>query len=418
MRLFGTSLLRVVAAVAVTIFVSAIPGTSRAADPIKIGLGAQLTGGLAGNGKAIVLAAQIWAEEVNAAGGLIGRPVELVFYDDQSNPGLVPGIYTKLLTVDKVDLVLGMSTNLIAPALPIVIQKKKIMMAMFAIGLNDKFKYPRYFQMQPFGPNGPDAMTHGFFDVAKSLNPKPKTIAMIGADAEFAKTVLEGARASAKEAGFKIVYDQVYPPNTVDLTPVLRAVQATDPDLVLVASYPPDSVGVIRAAKEIGLKTRLFGGSLTGLQYAAVKKQLGENLNGVLGFEIYTPEPGLQFPGIQDFLKKYRERAAAAGTDELGFYGPPFGYASLQVLAQAVKKVGSLDQDAIAKVMHTDTFKTIVGDVKFGSDGEWAKPRIITVQYQGVSGNDVAQFQKPGKMVVLYPNEYKSGNVQVPYGPK
>lgn len=416
MKVLALYLSRIFTTVVCALGILAMPIAAQAADPIKIGIGAQLTGGLAGNGKAMVAAMQIWAEETNAAGGLLGRQVQLIYYDDQSNPGVVPGIYTKLLTVDKVDFLVGMSTNLIAPALPIVIQKKKVMLALFAIGLNRQFNYPRYFQMQPFGPNGPDAMTRGFFETAKTLVPKPQTIAMIGADAEFAKTVMEGARLSAKEQGLKIVYDQVYPPNIVDLTPVLRAVQATKPDIVLVASYPPDSVGVIRAAKEIGLHAQLFGGSLTGLQYAAVKKQLGDNLNGVLGFEIYTPSMNL--PGIQEFLTKYRARAASEGTDELGFYGPPYAYATLQVLAQAIKKVGSIDQDAVAKEIHADTFKTIVGDVKFGSDGEWAKPRIITVQYQNLVGADLQQFNDPKKMVVLYPPEFKSGVVQTPYSPK
>ena len=394
------------------------PGWVQAADPIKIGIGAQLTGGLAGNGKAMLIAMQIWAEDVNAKGGLLGRPVELVFYDDQSNPGLVPGIYAKLLTVDKVDFLVGMSTNQIAPVLPIIIQKKKIMMALFAIGLNKQFNYSRYFQMQPFGPNGPDSMTRGYFETAKSLDPKPQTIALVGADAEFAKTILEGARASAKEMGLKIVYDQVYPPNSVDLSPVLRAIQATKPDLVLVASYPPDTVGMIRGAREVGLQTRMFGGALVGVQYAALKKQLGDSLNGVFGFEIYTPNPALQFEGTQEFLKKYQARAAAGGADILGFYGPPYAYAALQVLGRAITEVGSLDQDKIAQQMHADTFKTIVGDVKFGSDGEWAKPRILGVQYQNLKGNDLAQFEISDHTVVMYPPEYRSGNPQIPYAPK
>lgn len=396
----------------------ALPTMAVAADPIKIGIGAQLTGGLAGNGKAMLAAMQIWAEDTNAKGGILGRPVELVFYDDQSNPGLVPGIYTKLLTIDKVDFLVGMSTNQIAPALPIIMRKKKIMMALFAIGLNQRFNYSQYFQMQPFGPNGQDAMTRGFFEVAKTLDPKPQTIALVGADAEFAKTILEGARASAKAMGLKIVYDQVYPPNSVDLSPVMRAVQATKPDLVLVASYPPDSVGIIRSAREVGLQTRMFGGSLTGIQYSAVKKQLGDNLNGVFGFEIYTPDPALQFDGTQEFLKKYQARAQTEGADVLGFYGPPFAYAALQVLGEAITEAGSLDQDKVAKQIHAGTFKTIVGGVKFGSDGEWAKSRILGVQYQNLKGNDLAQFQIPDHTVVMYPPEYRSGNPQIPYDPK
>ncbi len=395
-----------------------LPSGARAAEPIKIGIDAQLTGGLAGNGRAMLTAMQIWTEDVNAKGGVLGRPIELVFYDDQSNPGLVPGIYAKLLTVDKVDFLIGMSTNEIAPALPLVIQKKKIIMALFAIGLNRQFKYPKYFQMQPFGPNGPDAMTRGYFEVANTLDPKPQTIAMVGADAEFSKTILEGARASAHAMGLKIVYDQVYPPNTVDLAPVVRAIQATKPDLVLVASYPPDSVSIIRSAREVGLHTRMFGGALIGIQYAAVKKQLGESLNGVFGFEIYTPAKALQFDGTQEFLKKYQARAVTEGADVLGFYGPPFAYAAMQVLGQAISEVGTVDQDKVAQQLHTGTFKTIVGDVKFGSDGEWAKPRILSVQYQNLKGNDVAQFEVPEHTVVMYPPEYRSGDPQIPYDPK
>jgi branched-chain amino acid transport system substrate-binding protein len=400
------------------ISVIGVSNVSQAADPIKFGIGAQLTGGLASNGKAVILAMQIWAEEVNANGGLLGRPVQLVYYDDQSNPGMVPGIYTKLLTVDKVDFLVGMSTNQIAPAMPIIIQKKKLIMGMFAIGLNNQFNYSKYFGIQPFGPNGADAMTHGFFDIAAQLEPKPNTIAMIGADAEFAKTILEGARASAKAKGFKIVYDQVYPPNSVDLTPILRAVQAAKPDLVLVASYPPDSVGVIHSAKEIGLAARMFGGALVGIQYASIKKQLGEHLNGVIGYDMYTPEPSMQFKGTSAFLEKYQARAAIEGTDALGFYGPLYAYAAMQVLAQAITQTGSVDQDVVSKQIHTDTFSTIVGDIKFGSDGEWATPRIITVQYQNLKGDDLSQFKESGHAVVLYPPEFKSGSVQTPYVPR
>lgn len=394
------------------------PSIASAADPIKFGMGAQLSGPLAGNGRAMIVAMEIWAEEVNAKGGILGRPVELVYYDDQSNPGNVPLIYTKLLTVDDVDILMGMSTNLIAPVLPMVIQKKRLIMAMFAIGLNRRFEYPRFFQMQPFGPNGEDAMTRGFFEVIRTLDPAPKTIGLIGADAEFAKTILDGARATAKELGLEVVYDEVYPPNSVDLTPVLRSLQAAKPEIVMVASYPADSVNIIRGAKEIGLQARMFGGAMVGLQYAAVKTQLGSDLNGVFTFDIYTPAPALQFDGTKEFLEKYQARAAAEGTDALGFYGPLFAYASMQVLEQAITQADTLDEGKIAEVLHAETFKTIVGDVKFGKDGEWAKPRILGVQFQGLEGGDIEQFRQPGHEIVNYPPEYKSGEPIFPYPPQ
>jgi branched-chain amino acid transport system substrate-binding protein len=219
-------------------------GAALASDPIKVGFSIQLTGPLAASGKAALLAAQIWEEETNNAGGLLGRPVKLVYYDDQSNPGLVPGIYSKLIDVDKVDLLVSNTSNHTAPAMPLIIQKKRMVMAMFALAINEQFKYPNYFQIQPFGPNGKDAVSRGFFEAAMAQNPKPQTVALLGTDGESSKNALEGARAQAKRLGLKIVYDKVYPPGTVNFTPVLRAVQATSPDLIFVGSYPADTVGL------------------------------------------------------------------------------------------------------------------------------------------------------------------------------
>ena len=126
---------------------------ARAADPIKIGFSMALTGPLASGGKVMLITLKMWEEDVNAKGGLLGRPVQLVYYDDQSNGSLVPGIYTKLLDVDKVDLVvLSYATNVAAPAMPIVIQRNKVFLSMFCIGLNTEFKYSRYFSMHPAGP--------------------------------------------------------------------------------------------------------------------------------------------------------------------------------------------------------------------------------------------------------------------------
>src|SRR5216110_3600148 len=248
---------------------------ARGADPIKIGFGMALTGGLSANGKPALLAVQIWKDDVNKKGGLLGRPVELVYYDDQTSPATVPGIYTKLLDVDKVDLVVsGYGTAVIAPAMPIMMQRNLTFMTLFGLNVNSKFNYDRYFQIMPAGPNPAVGWSQGFFDAAMSMNPKPKTVALVGADAEYPAMALEGAREHAKKTGLKIVYDKTYPPNTVDYSPIVRAIQASNPEIVFVASYPPDSAGMVRAANEVGLKTRIFGGGLVGPQFAALKTQL------------------------------------------------------------------------------------------------------------------------------------------------
>jgi branched-chain amino acid transport system substrate-binding protein len=384
--------------------------------PIKIGFSEALSGGLAVGGKSALLVYQMWAEEVNARGGLLGRKVELVYYDDQSNPSTVPAIFTKLLEIDKVDLVMsGYATVPTAAAMPVVMQHNKLFMSLFALAVNENFKYPRYFQMQPNGPNASHEFSKGFIDLAMALDPKPKTLAMVGADAEYPHMAMSGARINAKAAGLKVVYDRTYPPSTIDFVPIIRAIKATNAELVFLASYPPDTAGLIRAAHEVGIKARMFGGGTIGLQFSALKTQLGPLLNGILSYDLYVPEKTMQFPGVEDFLKKYRERAGSAGVDPLGFYIPPYAYAEMQILEQAIKATNSLDDGKLADYIHKTTFKTVVGDIKFAANGEWAEPRLLLVQYRDVKGNGIEQFEKPGTQVIVYPPKYKSGEMETPY---
>ena len=393
-----------------------IVGVAQAQQPLKIGFGMSLTGPLAGNGKAALISMQIWAEDLNARGGLLGRKVELVYYDDQTNPSTVPSIYNKLLDVDKVDLVVsGYGTNVIAPAMPIMMQRNMVFMSLFGLNVNSKFNYDRYFQIMPAGPEPALGWTEGFFTVATSLNPKPQTVALVGADAEYPALALEGARAQAKKAGLKVVYDKSYPPNTVDFSPIVRAIQATNPDVVFLASYPPDSAGMVRAVNEVGLKTRMFGGGLVGTQFAALKTQLGPLLNGMVNYEAYAPDVSAKFPFLEQFLAKYQGRAIKEGVDPLGFYLPPYAYAMMQVLEQAIKATGSLDQAQLADYMHKFEFDTFVGKVRFAKNGEWSVPRMLTVQYHSVAGNDLEQWMRPGHVTVLYPTAYKTGEVKAPY---
>ena len=386
-----------------------------AQEPIKIGFSVSLTGGLASSGKAHLLSKQIWLEEINAKGGLLGRPVKLVYYDDQTNAATVPGIYAKLMDIDKVDVLMGAATNLIVAAMPMIMERKKMVMVLLALGSNAEFKYPRYFQSAPFGPDPKGVLSSAFFAVAKSINPTPKTVALVGADAEFANNVLIGARENAKQAGLQIVYDRSYPPSTVDYTPIVRAVQATNPDVVLLASYPPDSVGMVRAATEIGLKTQLFGGAMVGMQYASLITQLSEKLNRVVNYHFFVPSPKMNFPGIDEFLKKYQAQAKDAGVDPLGFYQPPFAYAAMQVLQQAITATGSLNDDKLAAYIHGNSFNTIVGEIRFNDLGEWANARTLMIQFQGVQGQGLEQYLTGHRQVIVYPAEYKEGDLEQPF---
>lgn len=386
--------------------------------PLKIGMGMGLTGSVAANGKAALLAMQIWAEDVNARGGLLNRQVELVYYDDQSNGSLVPGIYTKLLDVDKVDLIVsGYGTNFIAPALPVAMRRRMVLMSLFGTNSNAQFKYDRYFEIKPNGADPAVDLTAGFFDVVASAKPRPTSIALVGVDNEYGAMVLQGARANARKHGFKVVYDKTYPPNTTNFSPMLGSVAATAPDAVFVASFPPDTVGIVRAAHEVNLRTTVFGGGMVGLQYAAVKQQLGNLMNGLVSPEMYVPEPTLSFKGIEAFLSKYQPRAEKLGVDPLGYYVPPFAYAMMEILGQAVEKTGGTDQKMLADYIHATRFDTVVGSVKFGANGEWEKGRTLWSQYHSVQGNGIDQFKRAGRVHILAPAEFKSGDLRYPYPP-
>jgi branched-chain amino acid transport system substrate-binding protein len=411
---------RIVAALVTALVATpaALAETAPSGPPITIGFSMALTGSLAVNGKSGLLAMQIWAENQNAHGGLLGRPVKLDYYDDQTNPSLVPGIYTKLLDVDKVDLVIsGYGTNVAAPAMPVVIAHNMNFISLFALDINEEFHYNRYFSMLPVGPDPRPAISEGFFDIIKANKEKLglKTIALAVGDGEATRNTADGARVNLKKAGLEVVYDKTYPLTTTDFTPIIRAMQATNADIVYISSYPNDSVGIIRSVHELGLNTKIFGGNLTGPQSTSIKTSLGPMLNGIITFDWWLPAPALQFPGVMDFLKQYQARAAAEGVDPLGYYLAPWAYADLQVLGQAVEATKGLDQDKLAEYIHTHTFGTVVGDVSFGEKGEWSKARIMTIQFQNITGTDVDEFRNGKGETVLWPDQYKNGDPILPY---
>ncbi|MGA8616864.1 MAG: amino acid ABC transporter substrate-binding protein [Xanthobacteraceae bacterium] len=394
-----------------------LPNAAKAADPIKVGMTMALTGGVAPIGKQVLAALQIWRDDVNAKGGLLGRPVEFVFYDDQSNPANIPSLYTKLIEVDKVDLLIGpYATNMVAPAIPVMMQYKKTTIGILANAANSKFHYDQYFSMLPTGPEPQKSFAYGFFQLAAGATPRPKTVAIVAADAEFAQNAADGARLSIKEiGGFEIVLDEKYPPSTTDYTPVMRAAQAVNPDIVFVAAYPPDSVGIVRAANEIGLKPKMFGGTFIGLLVTPIKVQLGPLTNGIINNEVFLPAKSLTFPGTEEVLAKYREAAKTQGIDPMGWAFAPIAYAAGQTLEQAVEGIKSTDQVALAAYMRSHTFHTVVGDITFGKDGEWVKSRVFFTQFQHVSGNSLDQFKDTTHEVVVWPNEYKTGDMIYPY---
>jgi branched-chain amino acid transport system substrate-binding protein len=390
----------------------------RAAEPVTVGFGMALTGSIAANGRAALIAMKLWEDDINAEGGLLGRPVKLVYYDDQSTPPNVPALYTKLLDVDKVDLVVsGYGTNMTVPAMPVVMAHNRLFMTLFALAVNADFHYPRFFGMIPAGPSAgaKRAFSRGFFETAQAMIPPPKTLAIVGTDAESSRNAIEGALDNAKDAGLAVIFNRSYPPTTNDFSPIVRSIQAARPDVVYIASYPADSVGLVNALHEVGMKARLVGGNMVGLQTTSIKTQLGPKMNGLVNYNFWVPTPATLNPEITAFLDRYQAQAAKEGVDLLGYYLPPFAYAEMQVLAEAVRGAGTLNDDKLTAYLHAHSFHTILGDVAFGDDGDWREAKIVFEQFHDVKGNDVDQFRGGRAETILQPVPMRSGTLVEPY---
>jgi branched-chain amino acid transport system substrate-binding protein len=405
-------LIRAITAMLAALLFAASAAVLAQQPPIKIGMSMPQTGTLGGGGQAALLALRIWVDDVNAKGGLLGRKIDFIVYDDQSNPALTPGIYTKLLDVDKVDLIIApYATVPTAPIMPLVKQRGLLLMGNFSFQVNRTVKHDMWFNNSPW--NDASSWSDGFVEAGKKLG--AKTVAFLAADQEFAQNLANGARDLAHKAGLTTVYNQNYPPTTVDFSAMIRAIRAAKPDMVFVMSYPNDSVAIVRAVNEIGVgeSVKLFGGGMVGLQFTPNMVSLGKSLNGIVNYNSYVP--GMKYPGIEEFLARYAKRAAEAKVDPLGFYLPPFNYAIGQMLEQAINATKSIDHKVLANYLRKNEMKTIVGPIRFGPDGEWANARVVQAQFRGVVDKNLDQFRKPGTQVVIYPEQYKTGEVIAPF---
>jgi branched-chain amino acid transport system substrate-binding protein len=336
-------------------------------SPIRIGYCLSLTGPVADNSRSAKLAHEIWREDINRQGGLLGRPVEFVRYDDHADASQVPGIYKRLMDEDSVDLVIGgYGTNTVLPAMPLIMERQRFFVGLMGLGVNNVLAYPNYFAMIPTGPDPNAALTEGFFALAAQQKPRPATVALVSADAEFSRNPILGAKANAKKQDFKIVHEATYPLTTKDFTPVIDAVAERNCDLLFLCSYLADSIGLVRTIHAHRFRPKMVGGGMIGPQNTAVKTRLGPLLNGFVNYEYWQPVPKMGFPGVEQLLDTYQARAGDAGVDLLGHYMAPLAYAQLQVVAQAVEATGGFDDARLGAHTGSKTFDTVMGEVKFG----------------------------------------------------
>jgi branched-chain amino acid transport system substrate-binding protein len=385
-------------------------------QPIRIGYCLSLTGPLASNGKTARLAHQIWEQDVNRKGGLLGRKVEMVCIDDETNPKLVPDIYKRLLDDTKVDLLIGgYGDNSVAPAMPLVMERNRYLVALMALAVNASLNYPNYFVMIPTGPQPNEALTEGFFSLAAKQSPKPQSMAILAADAPFSKSPVQGAKAHADKHGFKVVSEAGYPLSATDFAPFIRGLKPINTDILFLCSYLNDSVGLLRAINEVGLEPKIVGGAMIGPQNGSIKAQLGPLLNGLVNYEYWLPVPKMMYPGVAELIAKYQSLAQSAGADPLGYYVAPQAYAQMQIVEQAIAGTGSLDDAKLAQFTRDDSFKTVVGDVKFAMGGGWSEARVLHVQYQNIKSADLSEFKDASTQAVVWPSSLASDTLIYPY---
>ncbi len=218
--------------------------------------------------------------------------------------------------------------------------------------------------MLPTGPKTKPSFTEGFFQVAMQQNPKPTTVALTFEDAEFSQNACEGARENAKTFGVKIVYDKSFPSNTPDLSPIVRALQASNADIVIVCSYPLSSVNMVQAINEANYKPKMIGGAMVGLQATVFKNKLGPKLNGIVNYETWVPTEKMMAPAAE-FFKKYQAQAPAAKASirsaTISAAGATPTSACWATRSPATK---SLDDDKIADYLRKTTHKTIMGELE------------------------------------------------------
>lgn len=320
---------------------------------------------------------------------------------------------TRRLTLTEV--IGGYGTNTLLPAMPLIIERQRFFVGLMGLGVNNALGYPNYFAMIPTGPDPNPALTAGFFALAAEQTPRPATVALVSADAEFSRNPILGAKANVEKYGFHIVHEATYPLTTDDFACVIDAVAESGCDVLFLCSYLADSIGLVRAIHAHAFRPKMVSGGMIGPQNAEVKGALGPLLNGLVNYEYWAPVPKMMFPGVQKFLNTYQARADEAGVDLLGHYMAPLAYAQMQVVAQAIEATGSFEDAPLSAYARSATFHTVMGAVKFGVNGEWAEPRVLQVQFQGISEHDVGQFRDGSRQIVVSPRDFSSGELSFPY---
>ena len=334
-------------------------------EPIRIGASLPLTGDFSEPGVAAKQGYEIWQELVNKNGGLLGRPVEILIKDDQSDQNLIVTDYNALIQQEKVDLLLGTFSSLLNLPASAVAERNQMVYVEPAGGSPEMFsrgfKY-LFFAQQATAPHQADLFSE--WVTGLPAGEKPKTAAYIIADDPFGGPVAEGVQNQLEAGGVETVYSEVYPPETVNFDAVASAIASKKPDVIAQGSAGlSDGVNLIRALIKVGYSPKQFFQASTPSFADQFSEAIGiDNTEGVfyaVSYHVDTPTTG-----NEDFLAAYRAKYDADPPEDAAD-----GYAAAQVLQAAVEAVGEIDQDKIRDWLHSNSVDTILGKLSWDETG-------------------------------------------------
>jgi branched-chain amino acid transport system substrate-binding protein len=343
---------------------------SQAAEPIRVGVTASLTGAYAKLGQDQLSGIRMWADDINARGALLGRKVEIVHYDDASDPEKSAALYERLITQDKVDLLLGPYSSDITLAASRVAERHNFPMVATGAASGKIWEqgFSNIFQI--------DAPADQYMELPLGLaNEKGlKRIALVYADTEFPREVAAGARKMAASHGMQIVLDEAYPQDSLDFAGIAGRLKAAAPDVVIGGTYFNDSVALVRAIRSVGLKPEIMVMTV-GPAQQDFGRQLGDDANGVMG-AIAWMRSG-KMPLAYDFSFRYKQKYGHNAAVHAAY-----GYAGGQVLEAAARLAGSLDRDAVREQLKTMKFRSLLGHYRVDETGRQTAKKTFVLQWQ------------------------------------
>ena len=356
--------------VVVGVGLASLPLPAAAQTPIKIGASMSVTGTYAKPGSYQKEGYDVCIDELNAKGGLLGRKVELVIYDDQSQPATAVKLYEKLITEDKVDAIMGPYSSPVTEAAVNVTEKyKKVMVAPLA-ATTSIFKKGRKYVFMVISPA--EVYLEGLIDMAAKRG--LKTIAVVNEDTLFSKAAASGAVELAKKKGLQVVYTEAYPKGSTDFSALLTKLKAANADVLAAATYFDDAVALTRQMKELNVNPKMYGVTVGGdlPEFYDTLKQNAEYVYGATQWE-----PTLPYPGNQEWYETYKKEFGHEPS-----YHSAAGYAGCIIYAEAAKRANNLDADRVREQLLKLEMRTIFGDYKVEADGFQVAHKMVTFQWQ------------------------------------